>query len=315
MNIPCLPSKKGTVLLAGCGGGFDFLCALPVALELEARGYKTIIASYSFTRLKSVKKGRWLTGEILEIDASSYIDDFAYFPELALSQWFLKTQKKDRPIYCFPGLGIKSLTGAFNYLKENFDVSALYIVDGGVDGIFRGDEYDLGTPSMDSISIIAGAASSIEEKHYVMTAFGSEGVSKEVSHADVLNRIADLTAKDRFRGVASLLKDSSAGSGFLQACRYIFTCMSEHYRSTIVASIMAAMEGQFGDTGVNEKTIDRPVWLSPLTHLYWFFDLTGVAEEKLFYKEVLDTDSVTEVSEAIEKLREGKKRKRRTIPI
>ncbi len=45
------------------------------------------------------------------------------------------------------------------------------IVDGGVDGIFRGDEYDLGTPSMDSISIISSSLTITYNHKYPTTAY------------------------------------------------------------------------------------------------------------------------------------------------
>jgi hypothetical protein len=37
------------VLLVGAGGGFDFVCGLPVAFELEARGHTVHLANYSFS--------------------------------------------------------------------------------------------------------------------------------------------------------------------------------------------------------------------------------------------------------------------------
>ena len=49
--LPLDLQKNETVLIAGAGGGFDFLCGLPIALELEALGHSVHFANYSFTNL------------------------------------------------------------------------------------------------------------------------------------------------------------------------------------------------------------------------------------------------------------------------
>lgn len=51
MSIPINYTKKTNILLAGAGGGFDFLCALPLALKLMDEGHNVFIANYSFTFL------------------------------------------------------------------------------------------------------------------------------------------------------------------------------------------------------------------------------------------------------------------------
>ena len=67
---------------------------------------------------------------------------------------------------------------------------------------------------------------------------------------------------------------------------------------------MASLKGQFGRISVHPKTEARPPWISPLTLLLWFFEAEQVAEMKLFYNEVLDTSTVIEVAEAIERKRQ-----------
>lgn len=56
--------------------------------------------------------------------------------------------------------------------------------------------------------------------------------------------------------------------------------------------------------GGSERPTRSPVWVSPLTLLYWFFDLTPVAEAKPYLQEVLETDTVEEVAQAIKRTRE-----------
>lgn len=302
MHIPVGLRKNSNILLAGAGGGFDFLCSLPIVFKLFDEGCNIFIANYSFTFLNNVKNAKWLSDEILEISNLSFIEETEYFPELYLSRWFKECKNKEVPIFCFPRIGVKPLSKAYNLLKEKFEIDELFVVDGGVDGIFRGDEYDLGTPSMDSVSIIAGSQTNIEKKYYVFTAFGSEGVNKEVSHAEVLCRISELIKLDKFYGVSSLLRNTLIGKDFMDAVNFIFDKMPAKHHSNIVSSIVRSMEGCFGDTAVNEKTIDNPIWISALTNMYWYFDLEAVAKMKLFYQEALNTSTVEEISMCIDNI-------------
>lgn len=156
---------------------------------------------------------------------------------------------------------------------------------------------------MDAVSVIATHRSNAKEKYYVCTAFGIEGSESGVSHAQVLQRMADLTRKNAFLGVSALSASSEVGQDFLSAAQYIFRKMKPSEKSTIVSSIYEAICGGFGFTAVNAKTQERKVWISPLTSLYWFFTAKEVAEMKLFYNQVLSAQTVVEVNAAIEAIR------------
>lgn len=80
----------------------------------------------------------------------------------------------------------------FDFLARSIKLDAVMIFDGGVDGLFYGNEYNTGTSSMDTISIIDGSLASVSKRYYGFTAFGSEGSNYEVRHADALMRIAEL---------------------------------------------------------------------------------------------------------------------------
>ncbi len=73
--------------------------------------------------------------------------------------------------------------------------------------------------------------------------------------------------------------------------------------SVIAGSVVEALKGRFGFSRFNAKTQTAPVWLSALTSLYWFFDLDAVARAKPYLSEVLQTDTVTDVADAIERTR------------
>lgn len=52
--VPYEMEEGSRVLVAGCGGGYDVVCALPIALELRRLGHTVHLASYGFTELTRV---------------------------------------------------------------------------------------------------------------------------------------------------------------------------------------------------------------------------------------------------------------------
>jgi hypothetical protein len=301
--FPIELQAKQRVLVAGAGGGYDIFCGLPIALELESKGHDVFWANYSFTTLGEVEGGRWHNDHLLEVSASCSLRHGDYFPERLLSAWYAKHRGDSRPIYCFRRGGVIPTLRSYNQIVENHKIDTVICIDGGVDGIFRGDETDMGTPSMDSISVISTANCNAEKKYYACTAFGTEGAEGTVSHAQALNRMAELSAKNAFLGVGVVLQHDEVGRTFLEAVRFVFDQVSPVRRSIILSTMVAAMSGKFGHVSVHEKTNDTPPWLSPLTTLYWYFDADAVARLKLFYQEVLQSESVSDVNKAIEDAR------------
>lgn len=315
MYIPINNLDRGSkVLIAGAGGGFDFLCGLPLASTLRAQGHEVVYANYSFTDLESVEP-RNTVDKMVKVSHLSTLSSGTYFPEGHMSAWYYEEKKLEVPIYCFERLGIKSLTACYDFIGCFHEIDTVLLIDGGVDGIFRGDEYGLGTPSMDAISILAAHRCKIKNKYYIMTAFGSEGVNKEVAHAEALERISELTKNNGFLGVSSLLPNNQGAQDLISASRFIFNKMPKHQHSVIIGSLLKSLEGAFGYQSVNVKTETHPVWISPLTNLYWFFDLDAVAHLKIYYDRVINSDSVLEVSQAIEAIRSFGVKSYKDIPI
>ena len=60
MSVVPFELRPGSrVLICGAGGGWDFVCGLPIALELEARGHRAHLLSYSFTDLDAIEGASW----------------------------------------------------------------------------------------------------------------------------------------------------------------------------------------------------------------------------------------------------------------
>jgi hypothetical protein len=305
-NKTVLPSsfpQQTNTLVIGAGGGFDFLCGLPIALELERLGGRAILGSYSFTNLTKIERAERLGSHLIGVTADSSISGGDYFPEKHLARWFRQSRQDERIIWCLPTLGVVPTTQSYNELIDRYGIDTVICTDGGVDGIFRGDEYDLGTPSMDSVSVIATSLCKARHKIYACTAFGIEGAESGLSHAQVLNRMADMVRMDAMLGIGAVLDNTPEGKDFRSAAEFIHRQMSHLHQSTIVSSILAAMDGKYGRVSVNAKTQERQPWISPLTLLYWYFQAEAVAKLKLFYRDGVATSTVQEMSSAIESLR------------
>ena len=321
MIVPLLLKKHSNVLISGCGGGFDFFCGSPIGLELEKRGHKVVYSSYSFSGLHNVISSNKIADTVTIVDEKSKMKDdelmSKYFPEKFFCEWYQRTYGVSTKVYCYQGVSIARLTEVFSLLYEIEKIDYHFVVDGGCDGVFRGDEYDFGSPSTDAISIIAANLSkSVIKKYYVMTAFGTEGYAKQVSHAQALNRVADITASGKTVIVSSITNDPELSKAFRSAFDYISKAMPIEFQSTIGGSIAFSLEGKFGDHAVNQKTRNAPIWVSPLTSLLWYLDLDAVAKNKLYYKEILAAKTSMGVTLAVEKFIKSRRRlERESIPI
>lgn len=302
--VPFALPPDARVLVAGAGGGFDFLCGLPLALELEGREHQVHLASYSFTRLQDVQGARRHGPNLLEVGADATLDGDPYFPERDLALWYRERLGAERSVWCLGCEAVPATRDAYRELVDRLGIDVVFCVDGGVDGLFRGDEADLATSTMDSVSVIAASLSGARGKYYVCTAFGVEGAETgTVSHAHALERMSELAAKNAMRGVGTVLKRSSVGKYFLDAASFIDSRLPDVRRSIVVSSIAAAMRGAHGRTSVTEKTRERPPWLSALTPLYWYFEAKAVARSKLFYADVKELETLQQVGDAIEECR------------
>ena len=149
----------------------------------------------------------------------------------------------------------------------------------------------------------------------MLTAFGSEGVGKEVSHYEALQRMSELAKAEKFSGTCSLVRQDPLTKRFDDCIQYTYSRLDGNKHSNILSSIRASYNGSFGDTAVTQKVDFSPIWISPLTSIYWFFDLDAVARMKLFYENVLETTNVMMVAQEIEKVRPKKPENKPIIPI
>lgn len=313
--VPFVLPQRSNVLLVGAGGGFDFMCGLPIALELEACGHTVHLANYSFSDLQRAGAARAHGNGLLEVTADTTGND-EYFPERDLAAWYRARRGLHRSVWCLDRLGLADTLASYRYLVEQLEIDVVICVDGGVDGLFRGDEADLGTPSMDAVSVFATHLCGAPMRIYASVGFGTEGAEGTVSHAQALRRMSELVACDAARGVGLIQRDVPAGRDFLDAVDFVFARMQPVRRSIMVSSLVAAVRGEFGRCVVHPKTVERPPWISPLTALVWYFDADAVARAKPYYREALHTRSVGDMADLIQATRDRLGvQGRETIPI
>ena len=304
MNLPLSLPAQSNILVAGAGGGFDVVCALPVVFALRKLGHNVELANFSFTHLTKLTGALRPMENLYGVNHATTIKENDYCPEIQLSKWWKGKFNEEKIVWCYSGVGVKPLAEIFNNLKDRLRLDAILILDGGVDGLFYGNEYNTGTPSMDAVSVIAGSLVQDCKRFYGFTAFGTEGSNQEVRHSDALLRISELIQRRAFLGVSAPSPASEIASDYVSCLDYIHASMEARKHSIMAGSIKSAMQGAFGMQAINAKTQTSPVWISALTLLYWFFDLDTVASSKPIYHNVLETQSVMEVADAFELVRE-----------
>jgi hypothetical protein len=297
------------VLLAGCGGGYDVLGAVPLIEALRARGATVHLASLSFAYLNGLDGARQDREHpnLYEVGADARAST-AYCPEAWLAH-FLDERFGDRQVvHCFDKTGVRPLAAAYAALARRLELDAIVLVDGGIDALLRGDERSIGTPSEDLASLAAIAAVDVPTKVLACVGMSSE-LRDGIGHADALERIAAHTARGAFLGAAALLAGTPGGDLYLAALRHVFAHQADQKRSHVHAVVEAACRGEFGERGPH-------VWLSPLLNMYWFFDAAAVIADHAFLPELADTDSIWEVTARVEAARKVLAIKpRASIPI
>ena len=231
---------QSRVLVAGAGGGYDVVCGLPLFLALEAAGHEVHLASFSSTPLNDIGEAVRHTDALWEVTAASARP--SYFPEGWLSRWFSETRGRDVPVWCFGATGVGPYRASYQYLVNRLGIDAVLVVDGGVDSLLRGDEFSLASPLEDALTL--AAVSLLEGPRLLLatTAFSAERLDN-ISHAQVLARIADLTRADALLGVSTLLPSSEEGKAFAEAAGYVLSHQEGMHQSVVIGSLLSALRG------------------------------------------------------------------------
>lgn len=300
-----------TVVVAGAGGGYDVFSGLPLYFGLRAAGKRVVLANLSFSHLEAAT-GRRLAPAVLEVTADS-AGPGGYFPELYLARWF-REHGEDVPVYCFERTGYRPLAEAYRALVAHLGADAVVLVDGGTDSLMRGDEAGLGTPEEDMASIAAVDDLAGVEKYLVCLGFGIDAFHG-VCHAHALEAVADLTRAGAFLGAWTLLRDMPEVQRYAAAVEAVFAAMPGA-PSIVNASILSALDGQYGDHHRVGRTRGSVLWINPLMTVYWAFRLGPVARRVLYLDAIKRTRTMWDVVTVIDAFRRNcaETRARTVIP-
>jgi hypothetical protein len=288
--------QKKRVLLAGCGGGYDVFGAIPLWFELRSHNIEVHLASLSFSYLNGLPNAKQSTlfPNLYEVTSDCAIQS-AYCPEAWLAKWLEEQSQQKVSVWCFEKTGVAPLRAAYKYLAHTLKLDSVVLLDGGVDALLRGDESSLGTPSEDLTSLAAVAA--VPNITAILACLGMSAELRDgIQHAQVLERIAELTRAKAFLGAAALLQDTTYGKLYQEATEYTFANQEHQRKSHVHTVINMAMGGDFGHKGAH-------IWINPLMNLYWFFSLPEVVQSHLFLYQLQETQTIWDMVAGIEAAR------------
>lgn len=279
-----------TVLLAGCGGGFDFVHGMLLVPELVRLGKTVVIGSYSFGEPAAIGGDAPVVfdddGVIARRVTAASVPDPHYGPEIHVCSFLDQRLPATAPhaIYAYYArdFTVPRLTRLYAQLVRAHAVDAVVIVDGGSDSLMRGDEEGLGDPIEDCVSVATVAALPDVERLLVTVGLGADRFN-QVSDAASLRAIAELTAAGGFLGALGLAPDDDAFRFYRDCLDHIEA--RQEFRSVLAGAIVTAGEGHYGHAQVPARLATRvrpgELYLWPLMPMLWGFDPVRVAERSL----------------------------------
>jgi hypothetical protein len=283
------------VLLAGCGGGYDVLGAIPLAHQLRARGVAVELASFSFSYLNALEAPRdELNPNLYAVGAAAATED-AYCPEAWLARWLDEELGGEHVVWSFEKTGVRPLERAYRALVDRLGIDAIILVDGGVDAVLRGDETSLGTPAEDLTSL--AAVTGVPDVPIVLACVGLSAELRDgIAHAQFFERIAELTRLDAYLGASAMVPGTAASDAYVRAVNYVFAGQTHQKRSHVHSVVTRSLGGEFGPKAPH-------VWLSPLASMYWYFDARVVARTHVFLDDLRGTEGIWDVAQRITTVR------------
>jgi len=302
--------EANVILIAGCGGGFDFTHSLPLLFSLCKLGKEVHLANLSFSDISRCDakvicshNEYWKNyPSLVKVTADTKFLSPEYCPEKYLSQWFREELGEERPIWTFDRAGPVPLRTAYKKLIETFNVDLVVLIDGGSDSLMAGDEEGLGSLSEDMSSLAAirplldrgrDGSPTLKDAMLLILGLGADrfhGVSDSAS----LRAIAELTRAGAHCGGFSIVNAMEEVKLYRKALEFIHQRM--RYNKSIVGTfILDSISGHFGDHHSNPRTKGSKLFINPLMSMYFFFDLAIVADRVKYMPLIYDCNSTTAV--------------------
>eukprot|EP00698_Gefionella_okellyi_P026336 TRINITY_DN998_c0_g1_i2.p1 TRINITY_DN998_c0_g1~~TRINITY_DN998_c0_g1_i2.p1 ORF type:complete len:180 (-),score=45.32 TRINITY_DN998_c0_g1_i2:46-585(-) len=167
----------------------------------------------------------------------------------------------------------------------------------------RGDETGLGTPSEDYASIAAvHLLSSVKHKFLTCLGFGIDAFHG-VCHAQFLHNVGALQREGGYLGSFSLQPEQPEVAAYLELSQAALTEIPDG--SIVNMSIVSAIQGFTGNHHASARTAGSKLFINPLMSQYWCFDADAVAKRCLYLRDIIHTDTLSEISLAIQIFRDS----------
>jgi len=320
LNLPILDALEDSenILIAGCGGGFDVFCGLPVYFTLREMGKNVHLANYSFSPVGIVAhycNTVTLESTLLEGATADIPDELqlGYYPEGYLSRWFKDVDGNPTTVWMFAKVGPAMLLKLYQQLIDHLKIDAIVLFDGGIDSLMIGDEMGAGTLLEDTISLTAVQSLDVPVKLLGCLGFGAE---LEVAHNNALDNMAALAKEGAFLGSCALTQQMPVYEKYESASKYVWE-QPDHHKSQINMRVVSAVNGHSGNYHMYDDYMPRPVFVSPLMSLYWFYDATAVIKRSLLADVIRPTRTIEDAFAATIHFRKqmmDKAREHRPLP-
>lgn len=303
------PSIK-TVMLCGCGGGFDFVHSLTLYPELRRLGKTVIVGSYSFgdpNKITGADNVFDEEGVIAKRVTAASTPDEHYGPEVHVCSFLDRRFPSSAPHFVYAyyarAFTVHLLARLYRQLINIHSVDAIVLVDGGSDSIMAGDEEGLGDPIEDAVSVTTVASlKGLKTKVLITVGLGADRFN-QVSDAASLRAIAELTRTGGFLGCVSLEPLSLAASFYRDCLEHVYH--RQGFRSVLAGTITSAVEGWFGGDKVppllRERVQVGQLFLWPLMAILWAFDVDAVAKRSFIARWICECRSVRDCYTALHK--------------
>jgi hypothetical protein len=293
-----------TVLIAGFGGGFDFVHGAILLPELHRLNKKIIFGSYSFGDPQDLQgqdaeivfqSDETNLGEdqgvcVKRVTGRSTARHAEYAPEIHMCSFLDSEYPKNAPHWMYAyyarAFTVPLLRRFYEHVVHTHAVDCVLLIDGGSDSLMAGDEAGLGDPLEDTVSVAAVATLTnprIRLKALLCLGLGTDRFNN-VSDAASLRAISELTAEDGFLGCMSLLKDSEPMRVYKACVAHISS--RQEFRSVLTGCIIAAAEGAFGadvprELADNHRVKPGETYIWPLMSVVWAFHAEAVYQRSM----------------------------------
>jgi hypothetical protein len=265
--------KIQSILLVGCGGGFDFVHSLLFYDDLIKLGKKIYVGSYSFGdpleysdspelvpifQSKSSDPSSSISPYVVRITSSCRGSEY-YCPELGYCSYLDSLYPENSPhsIYAYYARAFTTeiLSHFYSQLITEHHIDAIIAVDGGSDSLMRGDENGLGDPIEDAVSVSAIASLCCSVKTFQESSppqplglLYSVGLGcdrfNSVSDSSSLRAVAELTQRGGFLGSYSFIHSGRRVEIYRNGLTHIY--QRQQMRSILSGSILASAYGHYG---------------------------------------------------------------------